>query len=133
MPRFRSETFAANDRTWLGSTHGLANARTETLDVTVGFTAATHYPDGFLKSGLPLGKVTATGKVGLYDSAAVDGRNKLIGFLATEQVVTGTPGASATGTFPVPVLDHGRVKVAKLPIAFTAPAAASDLTQIVYI
>lgn len=132
MPRFKSETFAANDRSWLGSLHGLASARTETLDVTVGFVAGTHYPDGYLKSGLPLGKVTATGKVGLYDSAAVDGRNTLIGFLATEQVV-GTPGASATGSFAVPVLDHGRVKVAKLPIAFTAPAAASDKTQIVYI
>lgn len=133
MPRFRSETFApSNDRTWLGSTHGLANARTETLDPTVGFVAATHYPDGYIKSGMPLGKVTATGRVALYDSAAADGRQNLIGFLSTD-VVVGTAGASATGTFPVPVLDHGRVKTSKLPIAFTVPAAANDKTQIVYI
>ncbi len=38
------------------------------------FTAGTHYPNGFIPSGVMLGKVTATGLLGPYSNAAVDGR-----------------------------------------------------------
>ena len=57
MPGITTEKFAGrDDMPWLGSAHGLRNARTETLDVSA-FTAADHYPDGYFKSGLPVAKV----------------------------------------------------------------------------
>lgn len=45
------------------------------------FTSGTHYPDGFLPSGLVLGKVTTGGRLGPYDDAASDGRQTAVGFL----------------------------------------------------
>ena len=59
------------------------------------------------------------------------------GFVLTDIPLGVTPGATAVATedFNVPLLDHGRVKVGKLPITFVAPAAAakSANTQFVFI
>lgn len=124
MPRLKIETIGSGDQSWLGSAHGIGNCRTETLDVST-LTKATHYPDGFVKSGLPLAKVA--GLMVPYNSAGADGSQNLVGFLFTDQSTDGTTD------LPVPVLDHGRVKTAKLPVAFEAPAAAADKTTCVYI
>lgn len=75
-----TETFGQDDQTWLGSMHGTDTARTITLDTST-FTKNTHYPSGYLLSGLPLGKITATGKYGPYNNAASDGTETLAGFL----------------------------------------------------
>lgn len=83
----RSETFGADDQTWLGSAHGTSSARSITLD-TSAFTAGTHYPDGYFKSGLPLGKITASG---LYGPFA--GR--------TNEVQTINLGAATAGTITI--------------------------------
>jgi hypothetical protein len=61
----RTETFGQDDQSWLGSAHGTNSARTITLDTST-FTEGTHYPDGYFKSGIPLGKITASGKYGPY-------------------------------------------------------------------
>jgi hypothetical protein len=61
----RTETFQTDDQSWLGSAHGTDAPRSITLD-TSAFTSGTHYPNGFFPSGLPLGKITATGKYGPY-------------------------------------------------------------------
>ncbi len=45
------------------------------------FTLATHYPNGFIPSGVTLGKVTATGLLGPYDNTATDGRQTNAGHL----------------------------------------------------
>lgn len=45
------------------------------------FTANTHYPDGFIPSGVALGRVTSGGRLGPYDNAASDGRQTLVGHL----------------------------------------------------
>ena len=55
MPRLTSEAFGGGDQSWLGSSHSIANCRTETLDISA-FTKATHYPDGFIPSGTPVCK-----------------------------------------------------------------------------
>lgn len=128
MPRLVNETFGGGDLSWLGSAHGIANARTEILDIST-FTAGTHYPDGYIKSGTPVAKVG--GVLVPYDATegTVTGAGILAGFVLTDQKVVGTDD------FGVPLLDHGRVRTAKLPIAFTAPAAAAKraATTIVFI
>lgn len=131
MPRLSSETFGAGDQSWLDSTHGLRNARTEVLDIST-FTANTHYPDGYIPSGTPLAKVS--NMVVPYTSAegTTTGAGVLAGHLLTDQPVVGTTD------FDVPVLSHGRVKAAKVPQgtdAFTAPVAAAKRanTDIVYV
>jgi hypothetical protein len=121
MPRLASETFGAGDQSWLDSSHGLRNSRTEVLDIST-FTANTHYPNGYIPSGTPLAKVG--GMVVPYASAegTTTGAGVLTGHLLTDQRVVGTVD------FAVPVIDHGRVKAAKVPVgadAFTAPVAAA--------
>lgn len=128
MPRLSTETFGGGDLSWLGSTHGISNARTEILDISA-FTAATHYPDGYIKSGTPVAKVG--GVLVPYDAteATVTGAGVLAGFVLTGQKVVGTDD------FAVPLFDHGRVIASKLPISFTAPTAAAKraATTIVFV
>lgn len=128
MPGLKTETFGGGDQSWLGSTHGIANARTEVLDIST-FTAGTHYPNGFIPSGLPVAKVG--GVLVPYDATEGTTTNAgvLAGFVLTDHKVDGT------ADFAVPLLDHGRVRTAKLPIAFTAPTAAakSAATTIVFV
>lgn len=45
------------------------------------FTAGTHYPNGFIPSGVLLGRVTTGGRLGPYDNAATDGRQTAVGHL----------------------------------------------------
>lgn len=113
----RSETFAADDQTWLGSAHGTSSARSITLD-TSAFTAGTHYPDGFFVSGLPLGKITATGKYAPYVDAAVDGTGVLAGFLLSP---VKAPSATTTDVVGA-LLIHGVIVEANLPVAIDANA-----------
>lgn len=115
MPGLRSETYGTGDQTWLGSTHGIYNCRSGNLDLSA-FTEATHYPDGFLRSGLPLGRLTASGKFAPYNAAASTGAETLAGFLYTDQPVIGDEDINA------PVLMHGVINVDRLPVDFTPPA-----------
>lgn len=49
------------DRSWLLGTHGTdpGSNPSITLDIST-FTEATHYPNGYIPSGMPLGEITAT-------------------------------------------------------------------------
>lgn len=130
MPKLRQETFGSGDMSWLGSTHGIRNARTVIIDIST-FTANTHYPDGYIPSGTPLAIV---GGVAVpYDKTEGTTTNAgvLAGFLLTDQPVVGT------ADFGAPLLDHGRVVVAKVPYSggFAAPAAAAKkaATTIVFV
>lgn len=128
MPRYSAETFGAGDQSWLGSSHALANCRTETVDISA-FTKATHFPNGFIPSGTPVAKVG--GVLVPYDAteATVADAGVLAGFIFTDQATDGV------ANLPVPLFDHGRVKVANLPVAFVAPAAEAKRanTTIVYL
>lgn len=107
---------AAENFTWLGSTHGIRNARTVTVD-----------PSKF--SGKVQGKVIPAGTpVTVADgvASAYAGTGKFSGFLLTDVPADG-------GKVGGPVLDHGRVIVAKVPGGFTPPAAADDETTFVYV
>lgn len=128
MPRLRNETIGSGDQSWLGSDHGIANGRTELLDISA-FTANTHYPNGYIPSGTPVAEVS--GVLVPYDDtqSVTTNAGVLAGFVLTDQPVVGT------NDFAVPVLDHGRVITAKLPQTVTIPGAAAKLanTQFVFI
>jgi hypothetical protein len=55
-----SESFAVGNDSWRGSRHGDDTNVSGTADISA-FTSGTHYPNGFLLSGLPLAKLTGTG------------------------------------------------------------------------
>lgn len=135
MPRLKTETVGTGDQSWLASSHGIRNCRTEQLDISA-FTAGTHYPNGYIPSGTPLAKVG--GLMVPYTSAegTTTGAGVFAGHLFTDYQVN--VAAGALGDYPCAVLDHGRVKVAKVPVgtdAFTAPVAAAKRANhtIVYI
>lgn len=106
-----TEKFGGDKASWLGSRHAVTNARTITIDRS-SLTKETHYPDGYLPSGLPLAKSGDKYK-------PLDEGETLVGFLLTNQTVK-TDG----GDIVAPLLDHGRVIVKNLPVEFTAPAEA---------
>lgn len=130
MPKLRQETLGSGDMSWLGSPHGLRNARTAILDISA-FTKATHFADGFIPSGTPVAVVG--GRLVPYDKteATTTDAGVLAGFILTDQPVVGD------ADFAVPLLDHGRVNVAKVPYpgGFAAPAAAAKkaATTIVFV
>jgi len=78
--------YQVDKRAWLLSPHGTDPGTTPsiTLDVSA-FTAATHYPNGYFLSGMPLGKITATGLYGPYS--------------VTDEVQTITVGGSGLTSF----------------------------------
>jgi hypothetical protein len=82
----RTETFAVDDQSWLGSRHGIGEAVSVTLD-TSAFTPSIHYPDGYFKSGIGLAKITATGLYGPYS--------------VTDEVQTLTVGGSGLTSFTI--------------------------------
>jgi hypothetical protein len=126
-----TESFSQDKRDWLFSDHGTDIALSATLDVTK-FTAGTHYPDGYIKSGIPLGKITAGGKYGPYDDTATDGRQTCVGFLFTGvEVVTrrGATLSSAVGS----MLVHCAVKEAKLPVALDANGKADLASRVIFV
>lgn len=123
-----TETFQNEDQTWLGSAHGTDMARSITLD-TSAFTEATHYPNGYFPSGLPLGQITATGLYAPYVDAALDGTGVFAGFLFC------SVDAPTDGTTDVvgALLDHGRVIEANLPVAIDAAARTDAAGRIIFV
>ncbi|WP_449408006.1 head decoration protein [Microbacterium maritypicum] len=132
MPKLRTESFGSGDQSWLGSTHGLRNARTEILDISA-FTANTHYPDGYIPSGTPLAKVG--GLMVPYDITVgtTTGAGVLAGHLLTDQKVV------SNSDFGVPVFDHGRVIASRVAAilsawsSFVAPIATKNGSNILYV
>lgn len=113
----QEESFGADDKSWLGSAHGTDATRTITLD-TSAFVAADHYPDGYVPSGMGLGRITATGIYGPYAPGAADGREVLAGHLysATRMKAGGADVGAA-------LLEHCFVIEAKLPANHGVDAA----------
>lgn len=108
------ESFGGSKLSWLGSRHGVDNARTVTID-RAKLDPAT-VTAGFVPAGTPL--AVSGAKVAPYTDA--EGQ-VFVGFLLTDQAVR-----AGGGDIVAPLLDHGRVIVAKLPVAFTAPTNATS-------
>lgn len=123
MPNIRSESIQVENLKWLGSHHGIYECPSGVVDVST-FTKNTHYPDGFLKSGLPLGRRASDDNWVLYNSAGSGGAEVLAGFLRTSQHVTGATGEKVNA----PILQHGMVNVDWLPISLTVPTGVKQFT-----
>lgn len=126
-------TTVTDDRTWLASLDGVHEAQTITID-TSKLTSGTHYtagtlnqPRNIIKSGIPLGKITASGLYAPYNSAASDGTQILAGFLVAETAFTPRSAKTAGA-----LLWRGEVYAAKLPVAFVPPAAENTTAFIHY-
>jgi hypothetical protein len=67
--KFETEaTFVNEDHSWLASRLGFDTARPITLDLST-FVAGTHYPNGFIPSGMALGQKNADSLYGPYGAS----------------------------------------------------------------
>lgn len=110
MPSYAvtTATYGQGNQNWLRSDKGLLTGFTTTLTVST-FVAGTHYPSGYLPSGICIGKITAGG-AGLYDNAAADGRQVMVGHLLNDEPIpTGATHVVVT------VLWEADVDESKLP------------------
>ena len=128
MPRMTTENFGSGNTAWVGTEHGIANCRTETVN-TSAFTKEDHYPDGYIRSGQPVAKVDNALVPYDADEGTVTAAGILAGFILTDQRVAGSED------FPAPLCDHGRVRTTKLPVSFVKPADSAKLsaTTIVFV
>jgi hypothetical protein len=118
---FSQSAFTAEDLTWNITPPENEFFLAGTLDLSK-FTAAQHWPSGYLPSGTLLGVVTAGGLLGPYLDAAVDGRQTAVGVLRHSiQVVRYVGGATKTKV-GCAYMVHGMVSQARLP--FTVGNAA---------
>jgi len=126
MPKLREESTGGGDLTWLGSLHGTGEARTVTV-LRSSLTAGTHYPEGVLRAGQPLAIVA--GKAVPYNAAGTDGSQILAGFLLRAEKVVGDKN------FAVPLLDHGRIRLARVQAltGVTVAANVANTGQFVFI
>jgi hypothetical protein len=102
------------DLSWLGNDKAL-NPQSCTLR-TAAFTANTHYPKGFIPSGIELGLYIGgsfDGLFGPFDKGASDGRQTLAGYLHTSQTVRDT-----SADILASILEGGQpvIIVARLPL-----------------
>lgn len=112
------ESYGGSKLSWLGSRHGVSNARTVTIDRAKLATATV--TAGVIPAGTPLAKS------GTKTEPFTGGEGQVfLGFLLSDQAVK-----AGGGDIVAPLLDHGRVIVAKLPVAFTAP---TDATLFVFV
>lgn len=103
------------DRSWLASPHGTGPGENPSVTLNPAlFNQANHYPNGYIRSGTVVAKVTATGLYGPYDASAEDGRATPAGHLYSSVSVRNRDGSlkakAATG-----LLIHGYVTESKLP------------------
>lgn len=113
------DTFLNDDKSWIRRREGLDDMQSITLDLTT-FVLATHYPNGFIPSGIALGKITATGLYGPYASGALDGRQDGRGFLGGAVDMTKVP---ATNKSVSALFWRGTVREARLPANHGVDAA----------
>lgn len=108
--------YQSENRSWLLSEHGTEPGTTPgvTLDISK-FDSATHYPNGYIPSGVVIGLITATGLYGPYDPDGSDGRETATGILFGSLPVR--TGSTKVGGAQVV---HGFVAESKLPFASAA-------------
>lgn len=105
-------SYSAESRAWVDADPGEWTRRSITLDLEA-FDAATHYPNGYIPSGIALAPV---GTAGLYGPATGD---DVEGFLWNSTTVR--PGVKRVGA---PLWEFGFVRTNRLP--FALPAGAAD-------
>lgn len=115
MPGLKTTTYGSGDFSWMRNLDGLDEALTGAAPIA-GFTAGTHYPNGYLPSGLPL-RVDDLDNIRPWADVA----GARLGFLKGDHKVTGAAGDTQVN---VAFIARGNINVAKLPLALAAPATA---------
>jgi hypothetical protein len=128
MPnRVETAALSEGDQTWLASTRGLDKNPQGKLKLST-FTPT----DGYIKSGTPVAKI-GTGlneELVKYVPGASDGTQILAGFLRNDVIVV----AGSTDVYAnVAFIDHGRIRIGRLPVAFVVPAKANDNGLFTYV
>lgn len=120
------------DYRWLRSKLGRDNAVSGTIDVSK-LVAGTHYDQrtGVVPCGLPLGRVTATGKLAPYKADATDGTEILAGFLMEPEPLLTDLGGLIEDAH-VAVLVVGVIDVAHVPTSPTLNNKTLTLGQFVF-
>jgi hypothetical protein len=114
-------TYLTNeDQRWIGDLSTWESNESITIDRSA-FNLTVTFPNGFIPSGVVLGKITATGLYGPYDNAAVDGREVAVGFLAV--TVAAPTAAAATQDIAAALYWKGRVIESMLPTGHGLDAA----------
>lgn len=106
MPGLTSTSFGSGDQRWLGSTHGLRNARSG-YALLESFSRSEHYPDGYIPSGMP---VNAAQENDLRPYTGAEGEQ--LGFIVNSIAV---PVGEDPG-FTTQVLRHGLINTKHLPV-----------------
>lgn len=114
MPGLKTTQYGTGDYTWMRNLDGLDEALTGQIDIS-DFTAGTHFPNGFLPSGLPL-RVDDLDDIRPWADVA----GAKLGFLKGDYKTDGVEDVN------VAFIPRGNIKIAKLPIAFAIPATAAQ-------
>lgn len=114
MPGLKSTTYGTGDYSALLNTDGLDEAVSGVLDVSA-FTKATHYPNGFFPSMLPVNIADRSAIVPWTDTAGAK-----LAFLKGDVKTDGVEDPN--GAFIL----RANIVVSKLPIAFTIPSTAAQ-------
>jgi hypothetical protein len=122
----RKTDFQVENRSWLLGPDGTRPGDNPTVALDVSkFDEETHYPNGFIPSGIVLGKVTAGGKYGPYDPDASDGRQ-----VAAEHLFSSVAVAAGATIVAGAGLHKGEVDPTRLPIASGHPGALDDAARL---
>lgn len=115
MPGLKTTSYGTGDYSWMLNTDGLDEAVTGVLDVST-FTKATHYPDGYFPSGLPV-RVDDRDVIRPW----ADTVGARIGFLKGDWKTDGVEDVNCA------VVVRGNIKTAQVPLAgFAVPATAAQ-------
>lgn len=127
----QTTSYQVGDRSWL-----LAEPDYKpnvTLDITK-FTAATHFPNGYIPSGTVIGRITSSGLFGPYDPGASDGRETAYGLTYGDVRAVRQDGSTAAKVGTGAVVYDAVVSKSKLPFQSGAgsidSAAETALVQI---
>ena len=120
----RKTTYGAEDQSWLGSRVGTSDAGSITLDAAACI-AITEFASGTVPSGIPLNRVSGTGryKPALDNGAGADDTIDAW-LLHTVDLTAG--GTQAAANTPTAGLWRGKIIVAKIP-AYTGRSGIAAL------
>ena len=113
----RSTAHQVEDRSWLWGPHGTEPGATPsiTLDVSA-FTAAVHYPNGYIPSGTPLAQITASKLYGPYT--------------VSDEVQTVTQGGAGLTSFTLTLSGQTTASLAQAATAAQVQAALEALSTV---
>lgn len=122
----RRDVEGRDDQSWLGSAHGTSSAQSATLLMSL-FTAATHYPQGFFPSGLPLAKLASGPNAGKYGPQTDTGASRTVTDGAT--TAASTTVTSATAAFTVGDVGSG-ITGGSIPAGTTIVSVTNATTAV---